>query len=188
VANLWPRCGHESEEPMSTPNTRLRSARRSSQGGCAHCPLAGANRAVPIDPGGQQGAHSRVVGGGASGDGVVSQAPAVHAIACCALRLAVNEILFLLYRTDRPCITRDAAAGDPLAGWTAVPRSAASSSEPPTSAGLACRPVRAWRRHLVKQIHYMGMAPLTRPVCDNDPVRQDIALWSVSVSFVRPRA
>jgi hypothetical protein len=29
---------------------------------------------------------------------------------------------------------------------------AASSSEPPTSVGLACRPVGACRRHLVKQI------------------------------------
>jgi hypothetical protein len=30
---------------------------------------------------------------------------------------------------------------------------AASSSGPPTSVGLACRPVGAWRRHLVKQGH-----------------------------------
>lgn len=29
----------------------------------------------------------------------------------------------------------------------------ASSSEPPTSVGLACRPVGAWRRHLVKLTH-----------------------------------
>src|SRR6476646_8615668 len=29
---------------------------------------------------------------------------------------------------------------------------AASSSEPPASVGLACRPVGAWRRHLVKQL------------------------------------
>src|ERR1700677_2072119 len=30
---------------------------------------------------------------------------------------------------------------------------AASSSEPPTSVGLACCPVGAWRRHLMKQFH-----------------------------------
>ena len=34
--------------------------------------------------------------------------------------------------------------------------SAASSSEPPTSMGLACRPVGAWRRHLVRQRQCMG--------------------------------
>jgi hypothetical protein len=34
--------------------------------------------------------------------------------------------------------------------------SAASSSEPPTSVGLACRPVGAWRRHLVKRIQSTG--------------------------------
>ena len=33
---------------------------------------------------------------------------------------------------------------------------AASSSEPPTSVGLACRPVGACRRHLVKRINYAG--------------------------------
>src|SRR6476620_11218259 len=39
--------------------------------------------------------------------------------------------------------------GDTLActGWC----QAASSSEPPASVGLACRPVGAWRRHLMKQ-------------------------------------
>ncbi|MDT5317732.1 MAG: hypothetical protein QOD88_254 [Mycobacterium sp.] len=31
---------------------------------------------------------------------------------------------------------------------------AASSSAPPASVGLACRPVGAWRRHLVKQSHH----------------------------------
>ena len=41
-------------------------------------------------------------------------------------------------------------------GWRRAPAitgpmSAASSSEPPTSVGLACRPVGAWRRHLVKR-------------------------------------
>jgi hypothetical protein len=35
-------------------------------------------------------------------------------------------------------------------GWC----QAASSSEPPTSVGLACRPVGAWRRHLVKRLQY----------------------------------
>ena len=33
---------------------------------------------------------------------------------------------------------------------------AASSSEPPASVGLACRPVGAWRRHLVKGLQYNG--------------------------------
>ena len=36
--------------------------------------------------------------------------------------------------------------------------SAASSSEPPASVGLACRPVGAWRRQLVKQFQCMEAA------------------------------
>ena len=39
----------------------------------------------------------------------------------------------------------------PGTGWC----QAASSSEPPTSVGLACRPVGAWRRHLVKHLQFM---------------------------------
>jgi len=39
--------------------------------------------------------------------------------------------------------------------------SAASSSEPPASVGLACRPVGAWRRQLVKQLDSMGGGPGT---------------------------
>src|ERR1700730_12965466 len=45
---------------------------------------------------------------------------------------------------------RASAAGGALADTRLV--SAASSSEPPTSVGLACRPVGAWRRQLVKRI------------------------------------
>ena len=52
--------------------------------------------------------------------------------------------------------------------------SAASSSEPPTSVGLACRPVGAWRRHLVKQINYTGMNRL--------PVH--FAVWDGHVAMV----
>ena len=40
----------------------------------------------------------------------------------------------------------------PGTGW----RQAASSSEPPTSVGLACRPVGACRRHLVKHLDSTG--------------------------------
>src|SRR5271168_3652209 len=40
---------------------------------------------------------------------------------------------------------------------------AASSSEPPTSVGLACRPVGAWRRHLVKRGHSTGITADSNP-------------------------
>ena len=38
---------------------------------------------------------------------------------------------------------------------------AASSSEPPTSVGLACRPVGAWRRHLVKRLQFKSAQDVT---------------------------
>src|SRR6476661_3532507 len=37
------------------------------------------------------------------------------------------------------------------------------SSEPPTSVALACRPVRAWRRQLVKQLDFTRGGPGTQP-------------------------
>ena len=47
---------------------------------------------------------------------------------------------------------------------------AASSSEPPTSVGLACRPVGAWRRHLMKQNQSTrgGRGPATQLVRVDD--------------------
>src|SRR5271166_1013505 len=52
---------------------------------------------------------------------------------------------------------------------------AASSSEPPASMGLACRPVGAWRRHLVKQINYTGRKSLPG----------DLAVWDGHVAMDR---
>ena len=55
---------------------------------------------------------------------------------------------------------------------------AAASSEPPASVGLACRPVGAWRRHLVKRIHCKTYNPQARqpfdvPVDLNSPQNVD---------------
>ena len=62
----------------------------------------------------------------------------------------------ILHTHDRYGLGIDEIESDPAlarTGWC----QAASSSEPPTSMGLACRPVGAWRRHLVKQIPiYIG--------------------------------
>src|SRR5271166_3559428 len=47
---------------------------------------------------------------------------------------------------------------------------AASSSEPPTSVGLACRPVGAWRRHLVKQRQFRTPRRYFQPNLGDDGV------------------
>src|SRR5271167_2343950 len=76
---------------------------------------------------------------------------------------------------------------------------AASSSEPPTSVGLACRPVGAWRRHLVKRIQSTGdsrhiakqFRPRPRrrlPTCHYDDCGREAAVPGLLVRHrLRPR-
>ena len=69
-----------------------------------------------------------------------------------------------LRRPHRPR-RRRRCLGPPHRGRSCPHRSmpVASSSEPPTSVGLACRPVGAWRRQLVKQLDFTRGGPGTQP-------------------------